>query len=284
MAMGVSENLPLPRVSDRGLRLLSELVLEYSGISVGADKHQLVANRLRRRVRELHLNSVDAYGDYVRADATGAELETLVDLITTNHTAFFREPEHFSVFFDRLIPTLRADMPSGYPVRVWSAAAASGEEPYTLALLAAEAQRQDPLMRVNIQASDISRRMLDVAARGVYSMESISVIPKEMLHRYFERGVAAQDGNCRLRREVRASVNFQRINLLDTHYPVSDLQHVIFCRNVMIYFEVETRRKVVERLLSHLAPGGYLIVGYSESISGLLPGLNSVSHGIYRRS
>ena len=118
-------------VSDRGLRALADLVHDYSGICIGPDKHQLMANRLRRRVQDVGLLSLDDYGDFVRADATGEEIETLVDLMTTNHTAFFRESEHFTVLMQELAPTLRAAMPTGYPVRVWSAAASSGEEPYT---------------------------------------------------------------------------------------------------------------------------------------------------------
>ncbi|MEI6458044.1 MAG: CheR family methyltransferase [Pseudomonadota bacterium] len=271
-------------VSDRGLRALAELVHDYSGICIGPDKHQLMANRLRRRVQDVGLLSLDDYGDFVRADATGEEIETLVDLMTTNHTAFFRESEHFTVLMQELAPTLRAAMPTGYPVRVWSAAASSGEEPYTLAMLTAEDQRRDPLHRWVLQASDISRRMLDVAVRGVYSMDSVAVVPPDLLPRYFERGVGAQDGRCRLRREVRAAVSYQRINLLDAHYPIREPQHVIFCRNVMIYFDVDTRRAVVERLLEYLVPGGYLVVGYSESLTGLVPRLSSVSHGVYTRS
>lgn len=284
MSVAVQSSLsPYSGLSDRGLRRLSELVREYSGICIGEDKHQLVANRLRRRVRELRLESFDAYGDYVRSDASGRELEMLVDLMSTNHTAFFREREHFNVLFQQLAPKLRASLPAGAPLRVWSAAASSGEEPYTLALLAAEEQRHDPTRRWQIQASDISRRMLEVAARGVYALPSETVVSPDLLRRYFERGVGPQEGRCRLRREVRTTVRFQRINLLEPVYPILDRQHVIFCRNVMIYFDVPTRRVVVDRLLSHLAPGGFLIVGYSESLGGLVPGLVSVSHGVYTR-
>lgn len=279
----LTNSSPFAGLSNRGLRRLSDLVREYSGICIGDDKHQLVVNRLRRRVKELELESFDAYGDYVRSDASGRELEVLVDLMSTNHTAFFREREHFTVLFNQLAPKLRASLPAGVPLRVWSAAASSGEEPYTLALLAAEERRREPTRRWQLQASDISRRMLEVAARGIYALPSETVVSSDLLHRYFERGVGPQEGRCRLRREIRDSVRFQRINLLEPQYPILDRQHVIFCRNVMIYFDVPTRRVVVDRLLSHLAPGGFLIVGYSESLGGLVPGLVSISHGVYTR-
>jgi chemotaxis protein methyltransferase CheR len=271
-------------VSESGFRLLTSIVRQYSGICVGDDKRQLLINRLRRRVVELNLSSIDDYGQYVSADTSGVEIETLVDLMTTNHTGFFREAEHFSVVFDALVPKMRSMMSAEEPFRLWSSASASGEEPYTLAMFAAEATRRQPGLKFSILASDISRRMIEVARRGLYSMQSVEVVPKNFLHRYFERGVGPQEGRCRLRHAVRESVLFQRINLLDREYPVGHRQHVIFCRNVMIYFDVDTRRAVVERLLSNLHPSGYLVVGCSESLLGLIPGLQSVHHGIYTRS
>ena len=274
----------LPRLSDRGLRLIAELVRGHSGICVGPDKHQLVENRLRRRVRELKLNTLETYADYVAADRSGSELETLVDLISTNHTAFFREVEHVHVLFDRLAPALRRREVAGTPLRVWSAGASSGEEPYTLAMRAAEETRQNPLSRWTLTASDISHRMLAVAKLGVYSMSAVESVPTELLQRYFERGVGAQEGRCRVRRELRDTVTFRRINLLDAQYPLAEQQHVIFCRNVLIYFDLPTRRLVVKRLLEYLVPGGYLVVGYSESLSGLVDGLRSFSHGVYTRA
>lgn len=273
----------LPRLSDRGLRSIAELVRGYCGISVGADKHQLVENRLRRRVRELKFDSLEAYADYVAADPTGAEIETLVDLLSTNHTAFFREVEHVHVLFDRLGPALRRREVAGASLRVWSAGASSGEEPFTLAMMAAEDTRLNPLSRWSFTASDISHRMLAVAKRGVYSLSAVDAVPLDLLHYYFERGVGAQDGNCRLRRELRDTVVFRRINLLDEQYPFAERQHVIFCRNVLIYFDLPTRKLVVERLMNYLAPGGFLVVGYSESLSGLVSGLRSFSHGVYTR-
>jgi chemotaxis protein methyltransferase CheR len=283
--VSVSPNVRvLPRLTDQGLRSLAQMVRAYSGICVGPDKHQLVENRLRRRVRELTLESIEAYAEYVRLDRSGSELENLIDLISTNHTAFFREAEHTAVLFERLAPTLRARECAGTPLRLWSAAAASGEEPYTIALMAAEERRVNPSWQWTITASDISRRMLDQARRANYPLSSVSVVPKELLRRYFERGVGTQEGRCRIKRELRDSVSFKRINLLDPSYPLREPQHVIFCRNVLIYFDEITRRTVAQRLLEHLVPGGYLVVGYSESLSGTLPGLRSVFHGVYTRS
>jgi chemotaxis protein methyltransferase CheR len=279
----VRQSERLPRITDRGLATLSALVRDYSGICIGVDKHQLVENRLSRRVRELGLASLEAYAQLVRADRSHAELETLVDLITTNHTAFFREPDHFNFLFDRLVPEIRSTFAPGLPLRIWSAASSSGEEPYTLAMLASEDAEAHSGHRYAITASDISRRMLAVADRGIYTLSGLSAVPKSLLHRYFERGVGPQEGRCRVRRSLREMVAFRRINLLDGPYPLDQPQHVIFCRNVLIYFDTRTRRAVAQQLLDSLAPGGYLVVGYSESLSGLLPGIQACSHGVYRR-
>jgi chemotaxis methyl-accepting protein methylase len=283
MSLSVRHTGSLPRLTDRGLQILSALVRDYSGICIGSDKHQLVENRLARRVRELGLSSLEAYAQRVRESRDGSELETLVDLITTNHTSFFREPDHFSLLFDRIGPELRVNLEPGEPLRLWSAASSSGEEPYTLAMLSAEDAKANSCHRYAITASDISRRMLSAADRGIYEMTSLSSVPKPLVHRYFERGTGPQLGRCRVLRALRESVAFRRINLLDGYYPLNERQHVIFCRNVLIYFDTATRRAVVQHLLDTLVPGGFLVVGYSESLSGLFPELRAYSHGVYRR-
>mgnify|MGYP003347448987 CR=1 FL=1 len=281
---GVAPLDDLPTLSDRGLRELAGLVRAYSGITLGPDKHQLVANRLRRRVRELKLESFEHYGEYVRADGSGSELETLVDLMSTNHTAFFRESLHFAALVSEVLPRLRAARGMNRdPLRVWSAACATGEEAYTLAMLLAEDSAAEPGRVFELLGSDISRRALALAERGVYPMERAGVVPEDLLKRYFERGVGAQAGRCRVKRILRDAVRFQRINLLDDSYPLSRPQDVIFCRNVLIYFDVETRRRVLARLAASLTPEGVLVVGVSESVGGLLPELVRISHGVYAR-
>lgn len=269
----------------RALRVLADLVHTYSGIVLGPDKQMLVSNRLRRRVTELGLASYDAYIDRLTSPAGGEEIETLIDLITTNHTGFFREPEHFRFLSEAVIGTEGSVAGAARgPLRIWSAAVASGEEAYTIAMVAAEAGRRGPGPGVEILGSDISRRMVAVADRATYGIDAVAAIPVELRRRYFQRGVRTQQGQCRVQPALRAAVELRRINLLDSAYPLSGLQHVIFCRNVMIYFDAELRSEIVDRLVRHLLPGGYLFVGYSESLNAAAHGLEAVRHGVYRRS
>lgn len=271
-------------ISARAFRTLAGIVHAYCGVALGPDKHNLVANRLRRRLQALGLASYDEYCDLLAADRTGEELEALIDLITTNHTVFFREPEHFRFLGERVLPVLGPELArAGKPVRMWSAACASGEEPYTMAMVAAEAQRRDGGLQWRVLGSDISRTMVAAAGRGVYSADGLLAVPPEWVPRYFLRGVRSQDGYVRIDAELQRQVRFERINLLDATYPLGELQHVIFCRNVMIYFDEEIRAKVVRQLVRHLLPGGYFFVGYSESLGGLAHGLEAVSHGVYRK-
>ncbi|MBL9172934.1 MAG: hypothetical protein JNL10_05325 [Verrucomicrobiales bacterium] len=271
-------------MSASAYRTLAALVYEHSRIRLGPDKQSLVANRLRSRLRALGLDSFDAYCERCQSSVGEDEIEQLVDLISTNHTRFFREPEHFTHLTHRIlpewIPRLEAD---GTPFRVWSAATASGEEAYTLAVVVSEFLRLRVMADWRVEASDISRRMLARAEKGIYRMEDVGMVPPELLRRYFQKGVASRQGACRIRPELRAHVRFHRINLFQSEYPVDRPQHVIFCRNVMIYFDPPSRASLVRALSACLAPGGYLVVGHSESLLGLRHDLEAVRQGIYRK-
>jgi chemotaxis protein methyltransferase CheR len=265
-------------------RTLASIVHGYCGIALGPEKQGLVAGRLRKRLNALGLGSYDDYCRLLAADGDGTELEVLIDLITTNHTYFYREGEHFGFLGERVLPVLGPPLAAaGKPLRMWSAACASGEEPYTMAMVAAEAHRRDATFQWRLLGSDISRTMVHTAGRGIYPCESLQGIPQDWIPRYFLRGVRTQQGFVRVDAALRHQVRFERINLLDVNYPLGELQHVIFCRNVMIYFDEESRAKVVAQLARHLLPGGYLFVGYSESLAGLAHGLEAVAHGVYRR-
>jgi len=271
-------------LTPRALRVLAGLVHSYSGILLGPDKQMLVSNRLRKRLAELGLESYDAYCEWLTTPEGAEEIETLIDLITTNHTGFFREPDHFRFLSEQLLgPDGPVKAGSGTPLRIWSAAVSSGEEAYTIAMVAAEALRRGQGPEVEIFGSDISRRMVAAAERAVYGLDAVAAIPAELLRRYFQRGVRTQEGQCRVQPQLRSRVQLRRINLLDEAYPLNGLQHVIFCRNVMIYFDATSRDAVVDRLVRHLLPGGYLFVGYSESLNAASHGLESVRHGVYRR-
>jgi len=270
--------------SGKAYRFLVDLVYEHSRIRLGADKQTLLANRLQKRLRVLGLASYDDYCAVLESREGAEEIEELVDLISTNHTKFFREPDHFSFLVSRVLPALIPRLVSlGSPLRLWSAAASSGEEPYTMAIVIAEYLRAYPPLEWQITASDISRRMLEHAQQGIYRMDAVQTMPPALLKRYFQKGMGVRAGTCRIKPELRDRLRFERINLFQPTYPVARKQHVIFCRNVMIYFDAPSRAIAVQRLTQHLSPGGYLVVGHSESLLGTRHGLQPIQQGIYQR-
>lgn len=271
-------------LSGKAYRILIDLIYEHSRIKLGADKQMLLANRLQKRLRVLGTKSYDDYCALLQSPEGSEEIEQLVDLISTNHTKFFREPDHFSFLTKQALPALLPRLvASRSPLRVWSAAASSGEEPYTIAIVLAENLRAYPPLEWQITASDISRRMLAEAKQGVFRMDAVQPVPPELLKRYFQKGIGVRAGTCRIKPEIQEHMRFERINLFQAEYPPFPKQHVIFCRNVMIYFDAPSRAIAVQRLTRHLFPGGYLVVGHSESLLGIRHGLQPIKQGIYQR-
>jgi chemotaxis protein methyltransferase CheR len=263
---------------------LANLVFQHSRIRLGADKQTMLANRLRKRLRALGLACYDEYCAVLRSERGPDEVEHLVDLISTNHTKFFREPEHFTFLTNRVLPELVPRLAAaGAPLRVWSAAASSGEEPYTLAIVLAEFCRQYPLLDWQVEATDISHRMLAHARAAIYPLDRIPPAFPELLKRYFQKGVGDRAGTCRVKPELRERVRFHRINLFQAEYPVPREQHVIFCRNVMIYFDPPSRATLVQKLTRHLAPGGLLVIGHSESLLEIRHDLEPVRQSVFRK-
>jgi len=267
-------------LSDRDLRTLTRLIYHRAGITLHDGKKALVSARLQKRVRAGGFKSFAEYVKFVEADTEGDEIVALLDAITTNHTSFFREEQHFQFLTERLIPTLRA---AGRPgLKVWSAACSSGEEPYTLAMTLLDGLTAEEVGQSRILASDLSTKVLRAAREGVYRMERVDGLPREVLRRHFEKGLGQQAGLCRVGAKARALVEFDRLNLLE----VADLGRrfdVIFCRNVMIYFDRAVQQRVVTMLERHLTPDGWLFISHSESLNGIEHGLQWVAPAIYRR-
>jgi len=271
-------------LSARAYRAIVDIVYQHSRIKLGEDKQTLLANRLGKRIRHLGLLSYDDYCDKLRAPGSQEEIEHLVDLISTNHTRFYREPDHFTYLTEKILPGLIPRLHSDRsPLRIWSAASSSGEEPYTLAIVLSEYLRAHPSLAWKIEASDISRSILAKAEKAIYRMDAVEPVPMELLRRYFQKGVGEHDGYCRVRKELREKVRYARVNLFQDEYPITPKQHVIFCRNVMIYFDIPSREEAVRRLTQFLVPGGYLIVGHSESLMGVRHGLVGIKQGIYQK-
>ena len=209
-------------------------------------------------------------------DESRTELQVAVDLLTTNETYFFREPKHFDFLRDHILP----QHPAGKPFRVWSAASSSGQEAYSIAMILAEGLGDKPW---EITASDLSTRVLEKARGGHYPMEHAEDIPQQYLSRYCLKGVGAQDGTFLVERSLRNRVNFMQVNLNKALPKLGEFD-LIFLRNVMIYFDIETKRQVVRRIMALLKPGGYLLIGHSESLNGVVDDLQSVMPSIYRKA
>jgi chemotaxis protein methyltransferase CheR len=274
---------PETQLSPRAYAFLASLVHDRSRIQLGADRQSLVAGRLARRLRELGLTDYDAYCRLLESPAAEEEVERLIEMVATNHTHFFRESAHFDVLAREVLPRLAAERGAAAPLAVWSAAASSGEEPYTLAIVLAEFAARHPGLPWRVHASDISRRMLDRCRAGIYEAEKVVLPDESLLRRHFLRGFGEREGYYRVRPELRGRVSVDRINLFQPAYPLQPGLDVIFCRNVMIYFDPASRQELLDRLAAMLAPGGYLFVGHAESLLGLRHQLQAAWPSVYRR-
>jgi chemotaxis protein methyltransferase CheR len=268
-------------LSDRDLRTLARLIYDRAGITLHDGKKALVTARLQKRVRTGGFGSFAEYVKFVESDRSGDEVVALLDAIATNHTSFFREPQHFEYLTQTILPSIKT--PGRRGLNVWSAACSSGEEPYTIGMALADVLPPEDMAQVRILASDLSTKVLKAAREGVYKMDRVEGLPRELLRRHFEKGMGAQDGLCRVNARIRQLVEFDRLNLLE----ITDLGRrfdVIFCRNVMIYFDRAVQQKVVSMLERHLAPNGWLLISHSESLNGIQHGLQWTAPAVYRRS
>ena len=274
-----------PSLSPSEYRLIAGKVYAHSRIRLGDDKQALVTGRLGRRLRELRLDSFAQYCELLDSAGGGEELGPLVDLISTNHTNFFREAPHLDFLRDEILPALMPQLAKRRtPFRIWSAASSSGEEPYTLAMVLAEFARKHGACQWVVEASDISTRILAKARAGIYAADRVKLPEPDYLPRYFQKGAGDHAGFYRVKDSLRAQVTFHHLNLLQPQYPVAADQHVIFCRNVMIYFDTATQQELVAKLVRQLAPGGHLIVGHSESLLGVKHPLKKLKPGIYQKA
>ena len=264
----------------KDLASIVSLVLDRTGIDLRHGKRELIISRLQKRVRAGGFASYAAYLDAVEDDPTGDELALLIDSLTTNHTSFFREPQHFDLVRTRVLPELLAV--HRRPVEVWSAACSSGEECFTLAMTLRDTLPAELADRSRILGTDISNKVLRVARQGIYPMERVRGLPIELLRRHFERGLGSSAGQVRVQEALRSMVRFEHLNLLE----IGDLGarfDFIFCRNVMIYFDLATQTRVVANLERHLAPRGYLFVSHAESLTNVPTQLSRGAPAVYQR-
>lgn len=259
------------------LERLRHQARERLGMEVRPGKEALFRARTGRHMQELGIGDADAYLRLLESDPDGAPMAELMDLLTTNHTTFFRDPETFRWLRERLAAT-----PAGAERQtIWCAGSSTGEEPYTVAMTAWEAMGPEAAARIRILATDVSATVLAAAREAVYPREATGLVPEPWRHRYFEAGGPGWEGYCRVRTEVRAMVHLRRLNLVDPLPAIGPFPY-IFCRNVMIYFSAETRRRVAAALLERLTPEGYLVTGSAERLENRAA--KFVRTAVYQRS
>lgn len=275
------------RLSQRDFHRLAGFIQDYSGIRMPPNKVTLVEGRLRRRVRALGMPSLARYCRHL-FDEGGMQAEAvhLIDAVTTNKTDFFREPEHFRVLRDMALPQSVAGRRATGPatIKLWSAACSTGAESYTLAMVFAEFAQQRSGLCASILGTDISTEVLQVAVHATYPETAIAPVPMELRKRYLLRSRDASRGLVRIVPALRRMTRFGRLNLMDAEYPVDTDYDVVFCRNILIYFEPPVQQEVLLRLCRHLRPGGFLFLGHTESLAGFQLPLQSVASTVFRRA
>lgn len=269
-------------MTEREYEFIRRLVYDHSRISLGADKRELVAARLGKRLRATNSPNLGAYCGLLQSSGADAELGNLIDAISTNHTFFFREPAHFDFLRGTVMPEMlnRRATERWSHLRVWSAACSSGEEPYSIAMTLADLRTNWPC---RIEATDISHRILARAEGAIYTAEAVERIAADVRKTHFQKGFGPQEGYYRVKPALRASVSFHHLNLLEGEPPFAEPFQVIFCRNVMIYFDRETQTELIARLSRRLVPGGYLFVGHSESLTHIDHPLRLVRPATYQK-
>ncbi len=284
---GLSAGLsPAIRLSDDEFRRLSGFIEQELGIKMPDTKRVMLESRLQKRLRSCGCRDYTSYLDMVfDEEGDSRELVHLIDAVTTNKTDFFREPDHFRVLSEQVLPVLESEGGWGRdrPFYLWSAGCSSGEEPYTLAMVLSEYHERTPDFRFRILATDISTRMLDRARTGIYAEDRVEPVPAEYRKKYLLRGRSRGERQVRLRPELRRKVLFERLNLMHRDYGIASRFQVIFCRNVIIYFDRNRQEYLLTQLSRLLVPGGFLFLGHSETLTGMNLPLRSVAPTVYRK-
>jgi len=272
-------------ISERDYARLCGLIYREAGINLGTEKKTMLEVRIKRRLKELKMDSYGQYCDYLfGAEGIRNELIPLIDVVTTNKTDFFREPRHFEFLSSKALPEMADRCGGARHCLVWSAGCSTGEEPYTLGIVLSEFALLRPMFRFRLLATDISTQVLARAELGVYSESDVEPVTPALRRKYFMRGRDRGLKRLRVVPELRRLVEFRRLNFMDQNYGVSEKADAIFCRNVLIYFDRPTQEQILRKLSSHLLPGGYLFVGHSETLHDMNLPLRPVAPALYRRT
>lgn len=272
------------KMTDEDFGRLSTFVYEELGIKMPYQKKIMLQGRLQKRVTDLNLNTFKEYIDFVFSkEGQSDEIIKMIDLITTNKTDFFRESTHFDYLTDTVLPQMCSVKSGRKLIRLWSAGCSSGEEPYTIAIVMKEFLQNHPEFDFEIFATDISLRILQKAASAIYSEDRISMIPLALKKKYFLKSKDYLNKTVKLVPEIRSRVTFSRLNFMDSYYSVEKEFDIVFCRNVLIYFDRETQQDVICKLSSKLKTDGYFFLGHSESITNMKVPLKQIKPTIFRK-
>ncbi|MGY5774844.1 CheR family methyltransferase [Rhizobium sp. LEGMi135b] len=269
-------------LSRRNFDQLARYIYDYSGIKMPPGKRTMLEGRLRRRLRATGIGDLDDYCDYLfKRGGIDREAIHLIDAVTTNKTDFFREPKHFEHLENAALPELLA---AGHSrLRIWSAACSVGAEPYTIAMVLEDYREAHGAPEYSILATDLSTDVLRAARRGVYPTGMIDPVDRQRRLRYVMAARDPERDEVRIHPKLRSRIGFGRLNLMDRAYEIGDKVHIVFCRNVLIYFDKPTQEKVLSRLCDKLVTGGFLYVGHSETISGLNLPVKQVANTVFRK-
>lgn len=277
-----SEQLVL---SDELFTKFKELVYDTSGIILANSKNTMLSARLVRRLRALNYTSFEQYYEYIQDGQNfQTELQSLLNVVTTNKTDFYREKHHFENLTDYVVPVLRSEhlLQEDTSLNIWSAGCSSGEEPYTISMELAEVMGAKK-GNFKILATDISTKVIHTAMDAVYCEQCIAPIPDKIKRRYLLRGTGKHSGQYKVAPEITKHVNFGKLNFTCDDYKIPEKMHVIFCRNVLIYFDSHTRAAIIQKLCSQLVSGGFLFIGHSETLVAKDYQLEKIFPTVYRR-
>ena len=272
------------KLTDNEFRRLSRFITEYTGIKMPDVKKVMLQSRLQKRLRHLNMTSFKEYIDFVFSE-TGLQNEMIhmLDVVSTNKTDFFREPVHFEFMEKNVLPEFVKNNPSNRQMKIWSAGCSSGEEVYTIAMTISEFKEDNPGIEYSILGTDISTDILQRANNAVYKEEKVEIVPLKLKKKYLLRSKDRTKRKVKVVSDLRNKAHFKRLNFMDLSYDVSDTYDVIFCRNVLIYFNRVIQEKVINRLCAKLRPGGYFFIGHSESIMGMDVPLRQIKPTIFVR-
>lgn len=271
------------KLSDLDFGRLSSFIFNEYGIKMPKVKHVMLQSRLQKRLRELRITSFKEYVDYVFSrEGQDSEVIHMIDVVSTNKTDFFREPGHFEFMQNQVLPEFVQNN-KYQPFKVWSAGCSSGEEPYTIAISITEFREKNGMPEFSIYATDISSRILKSAAEAIYKDQRIENIPLFLKKKYFLKSKDKDSGLVRVVPELRKKVSFGRLNFMDGVYAVNDVFDLVFCRNVLIYFDRPTQEEVINKLCMKLKKGGYFFLGHSESITSMKLPLKQIKPTIFVR-